>query len=213
MSLINERKWITLLAFAAALALAGCGSSGSQSQASAASATTAANTAASQISTSASGEQAQNRAIEFSSPAIPNTAKGHPTIPARYTCDGANTPPPLRWSNIPAGARELVLIIPYVDRARKEYRYDWAVAGLKPTLHGLSAGKLPPGAIVGRNSDGQTRYSVCPPEGVSQGSGILLYALPHHIALKPGFQAKALFERANNEAVGHALIEFLYKRR
>ena len=32
-------------------------------------------------------------------------------IPAKYTCDGQDTSPPLVWSGLPAGTRSLVLIV------------------------------------------------------------------------------------------------------
>ncbi|HEV2997687.1 MAG TPA: YbhB/YbcL family Raf kinase inhibitor-like protein [Solirubrobacteraceae bacterium] len=203
---------IALAALIAAFALTGCGSSGSQPQVSASAAiTTSTSTTASQSPTSTRAEQAQNRSIELSSPAIPGTGE-FPPIQARYTCDGADISPPLHWSNIPAGAQDLALVVLYVDQVRHEYRFDWVVAGLKPALHGLSADRLPAGAIVGRNSNGQTRYSVCSPKGVKESYGFILYALPHRIALKPGFWAKALLMRAGHEAIKEAVLRFSYKR-
>jgi Raf kinase inhibitor-like YbhB/YbcL family protein len=32
-------------------------------------------------------------------------------IPARHTCDGPDTSPPLAWSAVPPGARSLALIV------------------------------------------------------------------------------------------------------
>src|SRR5947207_2174390 len=32
------------------------------------------------------------------------------TIPAKYTCDGANISPPLKWTGVPPGTKSLALI-------------------------------------------------------------------------------------------------------
>jgi hypothetical protein len=202
---------IALATFFAVIALTGCGGSGSQQQASASTAgKTSTSTAASQSSTIPFGERPKSPPMELSSPAISSVGE-FPLIPARYTCDGANTPPPLRWHNIPFGTRELVLLLLSVDRARHGYRLDWAVAGLKPELHGLPAGRLPAGAIVGRNASGQTRYSLCPPKGMRQASIFALFALPYYIGLKPGFQEKTL-TRHNHGSIEEAALRFSYKR-
>jgi len=46
-------------------------------------------------------------ALELSSPAFPHNGQ----IPETHTCDGANTPPPLKWSGLPAAAKSLALIV------------------------------------------------------------------------------------------------------
>ncbi len=89
---------------------------------------------------------------------------------------------------------------------------DWAVAGLSPSLHGLAAGQLPAGAIVGRNGRGQTRYSLCPAKGANTRFAFLLYALPQRVAAKPGFDANALREQALHTAEHAGLLAFSYRR-
>src|SRR6185312_10219684 len=49
---------------------------------------------------------APNR-IALTSPAF----KAGGTIPKRYSCDGANVSPPLRWRRVPGDARELALLV------------------------------------------------------------------------------------------------------
>jgi phosphatidylethanolamine-binding protein (PEBP) family uncharacterized protein len=110
-------------------------------------------------------------------------------IGSRYTCGGANISPPVTWKNVPSDAKELLVFVKTVGLAGSAL--NWAVAGLSPSLHGLAAGKLPSGAIVGRNSYGRDAYSVCPsqgPEGVSIG----VIALPRAISVHQGFAASTL---------------------
>ena len=54
-------------------------------------------------------------------------------LPARYTEDGAKLSPPLAWSNIPAGAASLVLIVEDPD-----------APAVQPLVHCI-AWRLPPG--------------------------------------------------------------------
>ncbi|MFI5009735.1 MAG: YbhB/YbcL family Raf kinase inhibitor-like protein [Solirubrobacterales bacterium] len=133
-------------------------------------------------------------------------------ISATYTCDGADISPPISWSQIPAHTVELQLYIFNFLPVGGKLFADWAVAGLSPSLHGLAAGRLPAGAIVGRNGSGQTRYSLCPAKGANTRFAFLLYALPQRIAAKPGFDANAMREQALHTAEHAGLLAFSYRR-
>jgi hypothetical protein len=217
-------------ALVVALALVGCGSSGSTSQSSATQAasatqTTAASTAAStaapptSTSTSTATGGTSTHAHRSTSPKkasvldilVRSSTKLDP-ISARYTCDGANLSLPVSWSKIPARTAEIDLFVVNAAPVNDKLVADWAVAGLKPSLHKLSAGQLPPGAVLGRNSFGQSRYTLCPPKGSTVHYFIGLYALAHRIPVKPGFAADALQERANQASEHAGLLGFFYER-
>lgn len=110
-------------------------------------------------------------AIQLSSPVI-TQAK----IPARYSCDGANIAPPLQWGPVPPGITELVLFA--LDVQSNPPNIEWAMGGLKPTLHKLTAGALPSGAFLEQASDGKRHYSICPAKGKTGQYEFLVYALP-----------------------------------
>ncbi|MGP0100933.1 MAG: YbhB/YbcL family Raf kinase inhibitor-like protein [Solirubrobacteraceae bacterium] len=209
----------TLLALA--LLVAGCGSGGSKSRstatktgnASAASPTTRAPasgqpaaTATAQTTGSAPAQHIALVDITVSSPAV---AEGG-ALPARYTCHGADISPPLRWGAVPAGTAELVLFISNLERKAPGGGplIYWAVAGLRPAPGGIAAGAPAAGAVVGRNSLGQDRYSICPSPGGVQHYLVSLFALAHPIAAKPGFDAAALYQSAASVAEHKGLFGF-----
>jgi phosphatidylethanolamine-binding protein (PEBP) family uncharacterized protein len=198
------------------LAIAGCGGSGSKSSAGQASASATGPTSTSGSgSTGATGASAASEKqgpsfdLKVSSSAF---REGKP-ISAHYTCDGANVSPPLRWTPIPAGTAELVLTIGNLETGTHEGLISWAVAGLSPKLTGLAAGKLPAGAIVGRNHQGQTRYSICPAKGAPrQNYLVALYALRRTVPAKPGFNGEAFVQQIEKVAEHKGLAGFTYKR-
>jgi hypothetical protein len=110
------------------------------------------------------------------------------TIPAQYTCDGANTSPPLRWQHLPAHTKELVLFVIDDSSDGSEGGIRWVVAGIDPSLSGISAGQLPSGAVVGLNGSGKATYGgICPPKGKSASIEFVLWALSKTIPLSNGF--------------------------
>jgi hypothetical protein len=144
-------------------------------------------------------------ALKLVSPAFEAGAE----IPTRYTCEGEDVSPPLRWSGVPAGAKSLALVVDDPDapdpRAPRRVWVHWVVCDLPPAAGGLeegaSAGKLPAGARVGRNDWGRRDYGgPCPPIGRHRYFH-KLYALD--VAL-PALEAptKAELERAME---GHVL--------
>ena len=105
--------------------------------------------------------------LSLSSPAFPDRGE----IPETYTCDGANTHPPLTWTGTPAGTRSLVLIVDDPDapdpRAPTHTHVHWVLFDIPPSIVGLPAGEgIPTGAREGLNSWKQHNYGgPCPPTG------------------------------------------------
>jgi hypothetical protein len=92
-------------------------------------------------------------------------------IPRQYTCEGAETAPPLEWSGLPAGTKSLALILDDPDapdpKAPERTWVHWIVYDIPPSTAGLhEGGALPAGAREGRNDWGRPRYNgPCPPTG------------------------------------------------
>ena len=95
-------------------------------------------------------------------------------IPAKYTCDGRDVSPELIWSDVPANARSLVLIVDDPDApdpaAPKMTWVHWVLYNLPPTATGLKEGvkpsELPAGTREGLNDWKRTGYGgPCPPAG------------------------------------------------
>lgn len=100
-------------------------------------------------------------------------APGAP-IPARYTCDGKDTSPPLEWGGVPHGAKSLALVVDDPDApdptAPKVRWVHWLLYNVPPAAGGLREGiapdSLPSGTRQGRNDWRRTGYGgPCPPVG------------------------------------------------
>lgn len=177
----------------AATFLAGCGNSGSGSSSRSASASTAPQESVSTSAVTSSAAQKPSEKVPVANITVKSPVPSKP-VPARYTCDGANAPLPLEWTKAPAGTAEVDVFIVSALPVKGKFVVAWAIAGLPPATRRLSSSRLPSGAVVGRNSFGQARYSLCPPKGSEAHYAVLVYAIPHKIASKPGFDPEALIE-------------------
>jgi hypothetical protein len=118
-------------------------------------------------------ERALPEAITVSSPAFAAGA----AIPQRFTCDGDNRSPPLRWSGVPAGTVEAALVVDDPDAPRGTYVH-WVVVGVDPASTELAEGSDPAGARQVRNSAGKAAYTgPCPPGGPAHHYRFTVYAL------------------------------------
>lgn len=70
-------------------------------------------------------------------------------IPARHTCDGMDTSPPLAWNGVPAGTKSLALIVDDPDApdpAAPEMTFvHWVVYNIPPDVDGIEEGAAPSG--------------------------------------------------------------------
>ena len=95
-------------------------------------------------------------------------------IPMKYTCDGEDVSPPLRWSGLPQGSQSLALIVDDPDApdpaAPKMVWVHWVLYNIPTTASELpenvTAAKLPAGTREGLNDWKRTGYGgPCPPKG------------------------------------------------
>ena len=96
-------------------------------------------------------------------------------IPSQYTCEGSDQSPPLAWSEVPADAKSLALIVDDPDApdpaAPRMTWVHWVLYNITPRSTGFEAGKsgisdLPAGTCEGLNDWQQTGYrGPCPPIG------------------------------------------------
>ncbi|HEX5702151.1 MAG TPA: YbhB/YbcL family Raf kinase inhibitor-like protein [Pyrinomonadaceae bacterium] len=126
--------------------------------------------------------------IALTSPAL--TASG--ALPSQYTCDGKDRWPALRWQGVPADTEELILFAMNSKPLEGKLFFDWALAGIDPELGEIEAGRLPRGAILGRNGFGRRGYSICPAQGEAETYVFALFALPERLSPPPGFDPRAL---------------------
>ena len=107
-------------------------------------------------------------------------------VPIQYTCDGENVSPPLQWSDVPEGAAEMVLLFEDLDGPGGSQVY-WVVFGLDPASGGLEEGKVPTGAVGGKNDYGRTDWAgPCPPVGRAHRFVFTLLALSEPSGLAEG---------------------------
>ena len=125
------------------------------------------------------------------------------SIPAKYTCEGADISPPLEWSGAPSGSKSFALIVDDPDApdpAKPQRVYvHWVVYNIPASTTKLAenAAKsgLPSGAMQGSNDWGKQAYGgPCPPIGRHR-YFFKLYALDTEMK-GLGNPNKAQFEKA-----------------
>lgn len=148
--------------------------------------------------------------MSLQSPSSQQSGAGPPALPAEYTCDGKSTSPALSWQGVPDGTAELALFAMNVQPVEGKLFFDWAVAGLSPELGEIEAGKLPKGAVTGRNSFGKTGYEICPESGETY--MFALFALPKKLSPGQGFDPLELRKAVADTSGNVGLLALSYAR-
>ena len=130
-------------------------------------------------------------------------------IPREHTCDGADLPIPLRWSDAPFETAEFALVM---DDPDARGFVHWVVVGLPPGTTELIAGSLPSGAAEGRNDFGRNGYGgPCPPSG-SHRYTVTLLALSEPLGLGAGVTADAVRQAARDRTLAEGRLTGRYAR-
>ncbi len=141
------------------------------------------------------------------------------TIPSKYTCDGANTIPPLSFEGVPEEARSLVLIMddPDIpDRVKQakgiEVFDHWAAFNIPPDVDGVTEGEEPRGAVLGANDAGGNGYTgPCPPDAEHRYI-FKLYALDTELDLQAGASKQEVEQAMEGHIVDRAELIGRYER-
>ncbi len=153
------------------------------------------------VSAAGTQEEEPSMTLRISSSAF---AEGG-AIPAKYTCSGTATIPPLTWSGVPDDAGSLALIVDDPDAPGGTFVH-WVVYGISPKVTGIpEGGPAPAGSVGGTNSTGKTGYfGPCPPKGHGPHHyHFKLFALDRSFSPAPG-ATEAVLAKAMQ---GHVLAE------
>src|SRR5215475_668210 len=141
------------------------------------------------------------------------------TIPEKYTCDGDDLSPDLRWNDIPPGAKSLALICEDPDAPSGMFTH-WVLYNLPPTVAELPEGvsaeeRLTNGAIQGQNDFKRIGYGgPCPPPRDSAHRYFFrLYALDTELQLQAGARREDLVLAMENHVLARGHLMGAYQRK
>jgi Raf kinase inhibitor-like YbhB/YbcL family protein len=111
-------------------------------------------------------------------------------IPTKYSCEGTNVSPPLSWSGVDDGAKELALVMADFQAPSGTFHH-WIVTGIGPDVRSLAEGSLPKGAVQARGtSDNATYVGPCPPDGETHEYLFTIFQLDRRLGLADGTATK-----------------------
>ncbi len=144
-------------------------------------------------------------------------------MPRRYTPDGHNLSPPVTWTNLPAGTREIAVLCSDFGAGNPPPWVHWIIYGIPATATGLPEG-LPiladtpmpaelDGAIQGLNGWRRPYYrGPAPPAGTPHIYHFTVYALDAPLGLGPGLDRADLLRAMEGHIIGQGDIVPIYER-
>jgi Raf kinase inhibitor-like YbhB/YbcL family protein len=142
--------------------------------------------------------------------------EGH-TIPAQFTCDGANVSPQLSWNNAPHGTKSFALICDDPDAPHGTFVH-WVIFNIPATSSELAQAvpvdqHLSFGAQQGVNHAGKVGYyGPCPPAGNPHHYHFKLYALDALLSLPSEIEKEQLVAAMAGHIVATSELIGLYER-
>lgn len=138
-------------------------------------------------------------------------------IPSRFTCDGADVSPALRWSNPPAGTKSFALIADDPDAPAGTWVH-WVLFNVPAGARGLdearpTTAKLPDGSLQGTNDFKRLGYGgPCPPKGPAHRYFFKLFAIDRQLDLPTGATKQQVLEAMAGHVLDQATLMGRYKR-
>lgn len=132
-------------------------------------------------------------------------------IPAKYTCDGENTNPPLVFSDVPKDVKSLVLIVDDPDAPGGMWVH-WTVWNIASATREILENSVPEGAQEGVTDFSKPGYGgPCPPSGTHR-YFFKLYALDSTLDLEDTADKTDLEAAMASHIFASAELMGLYKR-
>ncbi len=138
--------------------------------------------------------------------------EGNTSIPPKYTCDGMDINPPIKFEAVPASAKSLALIVDDPDAPRGTWVH-WVVWNIDPKTAEIKEGSVPAGAAQGITDFKRNDYGgPCPPSGTHR-YFFKLYALDANLAIKQSSTKADLEGAMKGHIIDRAEIIGLYQRK
>jgi Raf kinase inhibitor-like YbhB/YbcL family protein len=129
------------------------------------------------------------------------------SIPRRYTCQGENINPSLRWEDIPPGTKSFALIVDDPDAPMGTWVH-WLVKDIPPEARMIQEASVPGKEV--ENSFGNSRYGgPCPPLGIHR-YFFKLYAL--NVSSFEARNAKEFQAAVDRHKIGEARLMGRYQK-
>ncbi len=134
------------------------------------------------------------------------------SIPAAFTCDGANQLPPVTVSSVLDGSAELALIVDDPDAPRPDPFVHWVVYGIDPSPDQITDDR--PGVVHGVNDAGSSRWTgPCPPRGDDPHTyHWRLFALGSQLDLPAGLDGRQLEQAIASDVISSVEVTATYRR-
>lgn len=132
-------------------------------------------------------------------------------IPAKFTCDGGGTSPPLQITGIPSEAKSLVLIADDPDAPSGMFTH-WLVWNIPPQTNSVAEGS-PPKGVLGKNDFGKSGYGApCPPTGAHR-YYFRVFALDRELSLPSGAKRSQLEAAMKGHVIAQGELMGRYARK
>lgn len=132
-------------------------------------------------------------------------------IPSKFTCDGANTSPPLQISDVPSEAKGLVLIVDDPDAPSGLFTH-WTAWNISPQTSTVAEGSTPKG-VQGTNDFGKSGYGgPCPPSGMHR-YYFKIFALDRELDLPAGARRGQLDAAMKGHVIAQGELMGRYSRK
>jgi Raf kinase inhibitor-like YbhB/YbcL family protein len=133
------------------------------------------------------------------------------TIPLKYTCEGQNVSPPLKFIEIPVEAKSLVLIVEDPDAQAKPWVH-WLVFNIPPNASGFDEDSIMKGSTQGICNGNTFGYEgPCPPSG-EHIYLFKLYALDTTLAISDSSDRKTVLREMRGHILAEAVLTGKYQK-
>lgn len=146
----------------------------------------------------------------------PRFEKGKP-IPRKFTCDGDDISPLIRWDGLPKATVSVALLMDDPDAPNGTYTH-WIVYNLPADSEGLEEivpiqKNLDNGAIQGKNDFGKYGYGgPCPPQGETHRYFFKVFALDKKLDQEDGSDRGTLLQSIKGCIIDQGEYMGTYKR-
>jgi Raf kinase inhibitor-like YbhB/YbcL family protein len=144
-------------------------------------------------------------------------SEGQP-IPAKYSCEGSDVSPPLKWTNAPTNTKSFALITDDPDAPMGTWVH-WVLYDLPPSATELPEDVAKTQYIAGNAKQGLNTWprlgygGPCPPPGKPHRYFFKLYALNTMPDLKPGLTKEDLLKAMEGHVLAEGQLMGTYQRK